>query len=72
MASQPESQTTTIPVLINISRRKSNPIMKFDPLIEYNMRNISLEKSNTKWGGETIPIPRPQKRKVKHLFASIV
>ena len=53
MASQPESQTITIPVLINISRRKSNPIMK--------LRNISLEKSNAKWGGETIPFPDPKK-----------
>ena len=27
--------------------------MKFSQLVEYNMRNIFLEKSNTKWGGET-------------------
>ena len=31
--------------------------MKFGPLIEYNMRNIFLEKSFTKYGGETIPRP---------------
>ena len=24
--------------------------MKFDQLTEYNMKNIFLEKSNTKWG----------------------
>ena len=29
--------------------------MKFGQLIEYNMRNIFLEKSYTKYGGETIP-----------------
>ena len=29
--------------------------MKFDQLIECNMRNIFLEKSNTKCGGETSP-----------------
>ena len=29
--------------------------MKFGQLIEYNTRNIFLEKSNTKCGGETIP-----------------
>ena len=29
--------------------------MKFGQLIEYNMRNIFVEKSNTKCAGETIP-----------------
>ena len=29
--------------------------MKFGQLIEYNMRNIFLEKSYTKYGRETIP-----------------
>ena len=29
--------------------------MKFGQLIEYNMRNIFLEKSCTKYGGETSP-----------------
>ena len=48
MASEPESQTITTPVLIDISRRKSNPIMKFGPLMEYNMGNISLKKSYSK------------------------
>ena len=31
--------------------------MKFDQLIEYNMGNISVEKSYTKCAGETIPRP---------------
>ena len=31
--------------------------MKLGQLIEYNMRNIFLEKSYTKSGGETIPGP---------------
>ena len=31
--------------------------MKFDQLIEYNMRNIVLEKSYTTYGRETIPRP---------------
>ena len=31
--------------------------MKFDQLIKYNMRNIFLEKSNTKCFGEAIPRP---------------
>ena len=31
--------------------------MKFGQLIEYNMRNIFVEKSYTKCAGETIPRP---------------
>ena len=31
--------------------------MKFGQLIEYNKRNISVEKSYTKCAGETIPRP---------------
>ena len=42
-------------VLPNISRSKSNQTMKFDQLIEYNMRNIFLEKPSTIYGGETSP-----------------
>ena len=37
--------------------------MKFSQLIEFNMRNIFLEKSYTKYGGETIPIPFSKKSK---------
>ena len=40
-------------MLPNISRSKGNHTMKFGQLIEYNMRNIVLEKSYTKCGGET-------------------
>ena len=36
---------------------RGNQTMKFGQLIEYNMRNIFLEKSYTKYGGETIPDP---------------
>ena len=35
--------------------------MKFGRLIEYNMRNIFVEKSYTKYGGETIPRPFSKK-----------
>ena len=31
--------------------------MKFDQLIEYNMKNIFVENSYTKWAGEIIPRP---------------
>ena len=38
--------------------------MKFRQLMEYNMRNIFLDKSYTKCGGETIPRPFPEKPKL--------
>ena len=38
--------------------------MKFGQLIEYNMRNIFLEKLYTKCGGETIPRPFCKKLKL--------
>ena len=38
--------------------------MKFVQLIEYNMRNIFLEKSYTNCGGETSPIPFSEKLKL--------
>ena len=48
----------------NISRSKGNQTMKFDQLIEYNMRNIFIEKSYTKCAGETIPRPLSKKSKL--------
>ena len=41
--------------LRNISRSKNNRIMKFDQLVEYNITNIFLEKSYTKYDRETSP-----------------
>ena len=38
--------------------------MKVGQLIEYNMRNIFTEKSDTKRAGETIPRPLPKKSKL--------
>ena len=38
--------------------------MTFGELIEYNFRNIFLEKSYTKHGGETIPRPFFKKSKL--------
>ena len=35
--------------------------MKFDQLIEYNLRNIFVEKSYPKCAGETIPRPLSKK-----------
>ena len=55
MTSQPGKQTIAIHILSNIARSKGNQATKFGQLIEYNMRNIFLEKSYTKCNGETIP-----------------
>ena len=54
MTSQPGLQTTAIHILPNVSRSKDNQTMKFDQLIEYKMRNTFVEKSYTKFAGETI------------------
>ena len=40
-------------ILPNISISKGNQTMKFGQLIEYNMKNIFLEKSYINCGGET-------------------
>ena len=39
------------------SRSKGKQAMKFGQLTEYNIKNICLEKSNTKCGGEASPRP---------------
>ena len=42
-------------ILPNISRGKSNQTIKFGQLIEYNMRNILLEKSCRNEVGRIVP-----------------
>ena len=64
MMSQPSYQTIVIHILPNISRSKGNQTMKFGQLIECNMRNVFLEKSYTKCGGETSPRPFSEKLKL--------
>ena len=54
MTSQLGQQTIAIHILPSISRSKDNQTMKFDQLIEYNMRNIFVEKLYTKCPGEII------------------
>ena len=51
-------------LLLNTSRSKYNQARKFSKLIEYNMRNIFLEKSYIKCGGETSPRPFSEKSKL--------
>ena len=45
MTLQPGKHVIGIHILANISRREGNQTMEFGQLIEYNMRNIFLEKS---------------------------
>ena len=51
-------------MLPNISRSKGNQTIKFGQLIECHMRNIFLEKSYTKSGGEASPRPFSKKLKL--------
>ena len=44
MTSQPGLQTIAIHILPNISQSKGNQTMKYGQLIEYNKRNIFLQK----------------------------
>ena len=56
-------KTITIHILANISKSKGNQTMKFDQLIEYNMRNTFAVKSYTKYI-ENIPRPLSKKSKL--------
>ena len=51
-------------MLPNFSRNKDNQTITFGQLIEFNMRNIFLEKSYKKCGGKTIPRPFAKKSKL--------
>ena len=64
MRSQPGKQTIAIHILPNISKIKGNLAMKSGQLIEYNMKNIFVEKSYTKCAGEIIPRPLSKKSKL--------
>ena len=64
MTSQPGKQTIAIHILPYISRSKDNQTVKFGQLIECNMRNIFLENSYPKCGGEASPKPFSKKPKL--------
>ena len=57
MMSQPSLETISIHIIPNVSQSKYNQAMKFGQLIEYNKRNIFLQKLYGKWGRETSPRP---------------
>ena len=71
MTSQPGLQIIAIHILPNNSRSKDNQTMKFGQLIDYNIRNILVEKPYTKCGGEIIPRPF-LKIKFEYISRSIV
>ena len=50
MLSARKKKINAIHILANISRSKGIQIMKFSQLIEYNVRDIFLEKPYTKFG----------------------
>ena len=64
VTSRPGSHIIQIHILTNISRTKCNQAMKFGQLIVCDMWNIFLNKSYTKYGGETIPRPFSEKSKL--------
>ena len=63
MTSQPGYRIVAI-TCFPISREENQQTMKFGQLIEYNMKNIFLEKSCTKCGGETSLRPFSKKLKL--------
>ena len=64
MTSEPGKQTISIHILPNISRSKGNHTMKFGQSVEYNMRQIFLEKLYKKCGGDIIPSAFTKKPKL--------
>ena len=57
MTPKPGLQTFAIDIFPNISQNKGNPKRKFRPLIEYNKRNIFLQKLCRKSGRKTSSRP---------------
>ena len=72
MTPQAGEKTIAIHVLPNICRSKGNQSLKFGQLIQFNMRNIFLEKPYSKYRGETIPRPFSTKIKIELISGSIV
>ena len=57
--------------MTNISRNKGNQTIKLVQLIEYNMRNIFVEKFYKKSDGQTIPRLFYKKIKFDYISGSI-
>ena len=61
MMSQPGKQIIPINTVPNISESNGSQTITFGQLIEYNTRNLFLEKPYTKCGGDAIPRPFSKK-----------
>ena len=70
MTSPPGKQIIAIHILLNILISKGSQTMKLGQLIEYNMKNIFLEKSSTKCSREIIL--RSLKIKIERISGSVV
>ena len=70
MTAQTGQQIITIYILPNISRSKGNQTINW--VREYNMRNIFLEKSYGKCGGEVSLRPFYKKIRIEHISGSTV
>ena len=57
MMPQPGQERIVLQILSNISRSKGNKTMKFDPLIENNMRNIFLKHHTENMVEKLVPDP---------------
>ena len=64
MTLQTGQELTAIHILSKISRNKGSQTIKVGQLIEYDMRNIFLEKSYTKYGREASSKPFYKKSKL--------
>ena len=64
MTSHTGQKKITIHILSNISRSKGKQTMKFGQVIEYNMRNVFLEKWNASGGAEASLRPFYRKSKL--------
>ena len=64
MMSQPWKQAIATYILPKIPRSKGNRAIKIVQLIDYNMTNIFLEKSYTKYVAESIPKPFSRQSKL--------
>ena len=64
MTSQLGKQTIAMHILSNIFRTIGNQTIKFGQLLDYNIRNIVLEKPYRKYEVETIPRASSKKSKL--------
>ena len=76
MTSQPGGKTIAIHILANISQSKGNQEIKFGQLIEYNQKNIFLQKSSRQEAQKLVPdiflFLRKTLYKVKLVVCSLV